>query len=118
MGKLELKLLGGLEIRLDGTFISEFKSRKSQALLCYLAVTGTQHSRDWLAGMFWCDMPEAKARMNLSQALTSLRRLFQPYIITTRQSISIDQDSNIWTDVATLELADDEDIEVLHCVFR
>ena len=118
MGKLELNLLGSLDIRLDETPVSEFKSRKTQALLCYLAVTATQHSRDWLSGMFWGGMPESNARMNLSQALTTLRHFFKPFLITTRNSISINPDSIIQTDTRFLNMVDVEDIESLHQAAR
>ena len=85
--KLELALLGNVEIRRDGLPATDFKSRKAQALLCYLAVTGRSHSRPALAGLLWGDMPEAKARMNLSQALSNLRRSFGDHLIITRQTV-------------------------------
>jgi DNA-binding SARP family transcriptional activator len=49
--KLELALLGNVEIRRDGLPVTDFKSSKAQALLCYLAVTGQPHTRPALAGL-------------------------------------------------------------------
>lgn len=56
--KLELALLGPPQIRLAGDPLTGFKTRKAQALLFYLAVTGHAHSRTSLAGLLWGDMPE------------------------------------------------------------
>jgi DNA-binding SARP family transcriptional activator len=78
--KLELILFGNLEIRLAGELLTEFKSKKAQALLCYLAVTGQPHRRSALANLLWSNKPEAAARMNLSQALSELRRFFGDYL--------------------------------------
>lgn len=100
---LELKLLGPLEIRRDGISVTDFKSGKAQALLCYLAVSGRSHPRPALAGLLWGDMPEPKARMNLSQALTSLRRIFGDHLEISRQMIAFNRDSDYWLDVAAFE---------------
>ena len=51
--KLELALLGNLEIRQGGVPVTDFESSKAQALLCYLAVTGHPHTRPALAGLLW-----------------------------------------------------------------
>ena len=101
--KLKLALLGNVEIRRDGLPVTDFKSRKAQALLCYLAVTGHPHARPTLAGLLWGDMPEAKARMNLSQALSNLRRSFGDHLTITRQTVAFNQDSDYGLDVQAFE---------------
>jgi predicted ATPase/DNA-binding SARP family transcriptional activator len=101
--KLELILFGNLEIRLAGELLTEFKSKKAQALLCYLAVTGQPHRRSALANLLWSNKPEAAARMNLSQALSELRRFFGDYLNITRQTVALDQDHNIYLDVDRFE---------------
>lgn len=113
--KLEMTLFGNLEIRRMGVLATDFKSSKAQALLCYLAVTGQAHTRPALAGLLWGDMPEAKARMNLSQALTTLRRYFREHLIITRQTVAFKRDSDTWVDVESFESAAAEAyIEALH----
>jgi DNA-binding SARP family transcriptional activator/predicted ATPase len=97
--RLDLTLFGNLDIRLDGVPVTDFKSSKSQALLCYLAVTGQPHTRPVLAGLLWGDMPEDKARMNLSQSLSTLRRYFGEHLITSRQMVTFNRDTNYWLDV-------------------
>jgi predicted ATPase/DNA-binding SARP family transcriptional activator len=101
--KLELTLFGNPEFRLDGVPVTGFKSNKAKALLCYLALTGRPHTRAALAGLLWGDMPEAKARMNLSQALTTLRRFFNEHLLIDRQTAAFKQDGNYWLDVESFE---------------
>ena len=72
---LELRLLGVLELYRDGTLVTDIQANKTLALLNYLAVTGGSHTRSALAGLLWGGMPEAKARDNLSKALSTLRQV-------------------------------------------
>ncbi len=60
--KLELSLLGTVAITQNGEQVSGRVSAKSQALLCYLAVTGRPYSREKLAGLLWGDKSETKAK--------------------------------------------------------
>ena len=53
--KLELSLLGQVEIRRDDEPLNGFVSAKAEALLIYLAVTGRPHRRETLAGLLWGD---------------------------------------------------------------
>jgi predicted ATPase/DNA-binding SARP family transcriptional activator len=101
--KLELTLFGNPEFRLDGVPVDDFKSSKSRALLSYLAVTGQPHSRPKLAGLLWGDMAEVKSRMNLSQALTTLRRFFGEHLSISRQKVGFKRDSHYWLDVESFE---------------
>ena len=73
-GRLEINLLGNVEILRDGAPITGFRSGKAKALLCYLAVTGHAHQRLVLADLLWGDMPEAKSNVNLRQTLSNLRK--------------------------------------------
>ncbi len=87
MGHLEIRVLGGLQLRYDDRFLTNFISNKVPALLVYLAVTGRPHGRDALASLLWGDMPDADARNNLRQALSNLRKLAAPYVLITRDSV-------------------------------
>jgi predicted ATPase/DNA-binding SARP family transcriptional activator len=100
---LELAFLGNITIRRDGLPMTGLKSLKAQALLCYLAVTGRPHYRPALAGLLWGGMPEAKARMNLSQALSILRRSLGDHLSITRQTVSFNWDSAYALDTETFE---------------
>ncbi|MGD8624776.1 MAG: BTAD domain-containing putative transcriptional regulator, partial [Anaerolineae bacterium] len=101
--KLQLALLGPLEVRRAGTLVTGFTSIKVQALLCYLAVTGQPHLRPSLAGLLWGEMPEANAQNNLRKALSNLRRLVGPHLAITRQAVAFERDSAYWLDVEAFE---------------
>ncbi len=108
--KLELSLLGTVTITQNGTGISEHIPAKSQALLCYLAVTGRPHSREKLAGLLWGEKSEVKAKANLRKSLSILRRFCEDALIITRPTVAFDRDSGYWLDVEVLKsvLAEDE----------
>jgi hypothetical protein len=50
---LQMRFLGGLQISLDGSSISDDLPAKALALVCYLAVTGQAHSRSSLGFVIW-----------------------------------------------------------------
>jgi TolB-like protein len=50
--------------------------KKLQALIAYLAVEQRQHSRDELAALLWGEMNDERARHNLRQTLSKLRKTF------------------------------------------
>jgi DNA-binding SARP family transcriptional activator/predicted ATPase len=101
---LVLHLLGGLQITLNNKPVSGFVSSKVQALLCYLALTPAQvHLRSSLASLFWGDMPDEDAATNLRQAVANLKRLLEPYLDITRQSIAFNADAPYWVDVLAFE---------------
>ena len=75
MARFALSLLGPVQATLDGQLINHFAYDKVRALLVYLAVeSGAAHARDALAGLLWPELPNAAARTNLRQALTTLRQ--------------------------------------------
>src|SRR5262245_44520889 len=75
MPRLELALLGGFRARVEPGAAIALPTRKSQALLAYLAMpVGQAHPRDKLAALLWGDMQTPQARGSLRQALTALRK--------------------------------------------
>jgi DNA-binding SARP family transcriptional activator len=71
---LSFQLLGTPLIQLAENSIGRFRSAKSLALLAYLLIERQeQHSRTSLMALLWPELPESKARQNLSQTLTRLR---------------------------------------------
>jgi predicted ATPase/DNA-binding SARP family transcriptional activator len=103
--KLALSLLGTVAITLNGDRINRQVLAKSQALLCYLAVTGGRHSREKLAGLLWGDSPEARARASLRKSLSDLRKLLGDAISITRQTVAFNRNGTYWLDVEVLESA-------------
>ena len=75
MAKLHIELLGGCSARTNGGAPCLLPTRKSQALLAYLAVpAGRFHAREKLTTMFWGETPETQSRQSFRQALLSIRR--------------------------------------------
>jgi DNA-binding SARP family transcriptional activator/predicted ATPase len=78
MALIHLNFLGEFTVHLAGQPLEAFATDKNRALLAFLAVeAGRSHRRESLIGMFWPQKPEHLARHSLSQALFSLRKLFQ-----------------------------------------
>ena len=100
---LEIRLFGGLQIEQNSTPIAGFISNKVAALLVYLVSTGRVHQRDALAALLWGEMPEADAKNNLRQALANLRKLTQPHLIITRNTVAFETAVPYTLDTQTFE---------------
>ena len=104
-GELRLALLGGVRLTNAGVPVAGLVSRKAQALLVYLAITGRPQPRDVLAGLLWGDLPEEYARANLRQAVAVLNRCLGAHLQTTRTSVGLNPACPLWLDVAAFEAA-------------
>ncbi len=100
---LEISLLGSPLITLNQQPAQDIRSRKSLALLFYLAVTAKPASRQKLAGLLWSDLPESRARTNLRVALNKLRPVFDPYLIIRRRTLAFNPDGSFTLDTAVFE---------------
>ncbi|VAW03739.1 transcriptional regulator, CadC [hydrothermal vent metagenome] len=90
---LEIKTIGPFEIRRADTIIALPSSRKTRALLAYLAITGKRHSRQNLCELFWdgTDDPLAGLRWSLSKLRGLLNIEGSEPLISDRQTIWFDQ---------------------------
>jgi DNA-binding SARP family transcriptional activator/tetratricopeptide (TPR) repeat protein len=84
-------------------------TRKSRALLAYLAVSvGRYHPREKLTALLWGDTAEIQARQSFRQALASLRRVTgrsdAPIILAKGDTITLDPNV-VTVDVAILQSA-------------
>ncbi|KAA3657039.1 MAG: hypothetical protein DWQ04_29315, partial [Chloroflexi bacterium] len=98
--ELRLSLLGGLTITRNGRAVSNFASRKVEALLAYLACDPRLHSRESLAALLWPNNDQTRALANLSVALSSLRKQLEPYILTERHTIGFNTETAFELDTA------------------
>jgi DNA-binding SARP family transcriptional activator len=105
MTKLNVRLLGPLRAEVSGESIQDLKTNKVRGLLAYLAVESNRLTRrEMLAGMFWPEFSERRARANLSQALFTLRHAIgddsaaQPFLVVTRDTIQFDSNNRLWVD--------------------
>jgi DNA-binding SARP family transcriptional activator len=79
----QLKVLGGFELRRAEEQI-HLSSRKAACLLAYLACTAPKRQpRERLATLLWSSGDDARARHNLRQAISELRRLLGHQAIVT-----------------------------------
>lgn len=82
---LELRLLGELEVLRDGTAVPLPASRKSRALLGYLAATAKPHLRERLCELLWDGPDDPRAALRWS--LTKLRPLVDPHLVASREHV-------------------------------
>ena len=106
---MRVKLLGGFHVCFDNGQLCGLPTRKSEALLAFLALpAGRFHPRDKLAALLWGDTGEAQARQSLRQALGSLRRVCteggRPIMLTRGDSIALDP-AAVTVDVTDVERA-------------
>jgi len=109
---LQLFALGPPEVRLGENLIS-FPTRKTQALLFYLAIEKNQQPREHLAGLFWPDSSSEQSSASLRNTLSRLQSALRsasgtfklPYLNITKTSIGLHPDANIHLDLETVERA-------------
>ena len=109
---VRVELFGGLRLRCGEREVTRFRTRKSAALLAYLAFhRGRRHPREALLEVLWPEADFESARHNLRQALYSLRRQLEPpgtprcLVLPADNSWVGLSASAVTTDVADFELA-------------
>lgn len=100
---LRLRLLGHFSVTWEGRPVRSFESGKARALLCYLVMEKRPLHREHLAGLFWGELSERRARGNLSRVLTNLRKLAPGYLLSDRYTVQFDTSHLYWLDVAAFE---------------
>ena len=96
---LRARLLGGLEVELNGTAIDSPATQRPWALFAYLALAGRPVSRAELASTFWPDVLDQSARASLRSALWALRRRLGDRLVVDGDHVRLDA----WTDVHEFE---------------
>ena len=100
---LRVSVLGNLAVLRQGTRMQLPPSKKTRALLAYLAVTARPHSRDRLCAMLWPIPDDPRAALRWS--LTRLRPLVDEpdcrRIIADRDNIGLDPD-RVTVDILSL----------------
>jgi predicted ATPase/DNA-binding SARP family transcriptional activator len=103
LSALRIYTFGGLSILLSGEQVKGFASKKSEALLVYLACKRQAQPRELLADLLWDERSQERAMSNLRVVLSSLRQSLAPYLAISRQKIGINLEEALWTDVTELE---------------
>ncbi|MDH3681830.1 MAG: AAA family ATPase [Acidimicrobiia bacterium] len=104
---LQVQMLGGFSLQLGDEPVGSIPSRAA-SLLAYLILNrDREHTRDLLAGRFWSDTTDDKARRRLSQALWHIgkatRETHVDLVHATSQKISFSSAIEVVLDVETFE---------------
>jgi predicted ATPase len=108
---LRVHLFGRLEIwGADGNSV-QLSTRKVEQLLAYLWLHRDRpQPRERLAGLFWPESSERRARLSLRQALHDLRKSLEPgaeqsetYLLLTRASVQFNPEAPCRVDVEEFE---------------
>ena len=109
MGTLEIRLLGGFELGREGRVLDQLPLRAARSLFAYLVLNRERaHTRDLLAGTFWPDFDDSRARRRLSQALWQVQTTIgeddaDRYLIGTPDTVRFNPDASFWLDVDQFE---------------
>lgn len=95
---LAITTMGSVTVVCRGEPCDDLATRKTLALLVYLACSRAPVPRETLAGLFWDDVPEVNARASLSVALSHLRKRLPEYIVATRETVAFDRTRPFWLD--------------------
>lgn len=89
---LEIRLLGDIAILRNGKAVELPKSRKTLALLAYLAVTQRSHHRDRLCALLWelPDDPRGALRWSLSKLRSLVDEPDHKRIVSDRNSVGLE----------------------------
>ncbi|MCA9971740.1 MAG: hypothetical protein KC425_16055, partial [Anaerolineales bacterium] len=115
MARLKLHLLGTPRIELDDTAVSTDR-RKAVALLAYLAVSGTPHSREALAALLWPEADESSGLAYLRRTLWELNQMLgEGRLEADRSQITLAAEADLWLDLrqALARFADPADLAAL-----
>ena len=100
--KISLFLLGAPRLEVEGEVVS-LATQKAQALLAFLAINETRHSRERLATLLWGNVSDKRARSNLRNALYLLRdEIGEDIFLLERHYVALQSDS-VWVDFKQLE---------------
>jgi DNA-binding SARP family transcriptional activator/tetratricopeptide (TPR) repeat protein/energy-coupling factor transporter ATP-binding protein EcfA2 len=98
---LEIRVMGPLEIRVDGRPLI-VDTRKALAILALLAVEGRPFGRDELAALLWPESDDASARGALRRTLSVLRAaLGDRWLEVDRARVSLDR-NQLWLDLRVI----------------
>lgn len=87
---LILRFLGEMEVVRNGSPVPLPPSKKTRALLAYLAVSGGQHRRERLCSLLWdvADDPRGALRWSLSKLRAIVDGQDLPRIVTDRENVA------------------------------
>ncbi|MBB3456295.1 pimeloyl-ACP methyl ester carboxylesterase [Rhizobium sp. BK313] len=127
VGQLTIEVLGELNVRQQGQLLPLPQSKKTRALLAYLAVIGKPQRREHLCKMFWevPDDPRASLRWSLHKLrpivnIEGDERLHADHnsVLLSPQTIDVDFNGIASLRPADLDVLDTDALESLAATFR
>jgi len=100
---LRARLLGALEVELDGAAIDAAPSQRPWALFAYVALASRPVTRSELASRFWPDVLDQSARASLRSALWALRRRLGDALVVDAERVALADDRGLWVDLVEFE---------------
>ena len=100
---LRARLLGKLEVELNGAVIDSPVSQRPWALFAYLALAPRPVPRGELAAQFWPDVLDQSARASLRSALWAVRRYIGDALEVDGDGVGLSEGPGVWLDVHEFE---------------
>ena len=100
---LRARLLGALEVELNGAVIDSPVSQRPWAVFAYLVLASRPVARGELASRFWPDVLDQSARASLRSALWTLRRQVGDALEVTGERVGLAGGPELWIDVREFE---------------
>ncbi len=97
-------LFGVMSLQIEGQPIPLPNSAVARRLLAYLLLHKDRpHPRSVLAGIFWGESTETRARKSLSQALWHIRQSAPDLVAASTEEIVVADAESVWTDAYAFE---------------
>ena len=116
---ITINVMGELAVFNDNVAVSLPASKRTRALLAFLAITNQSHRREWLCDVFWEDTedPRAALRWSLSK-IRPLINLHKERLIADRQRVSfnisdVEIDIHKWIEKAKLKSLTCSDLKIV-----
>jgi DNA-binding SARP family transcriptional activator len=113
MATLQIRLFGPLRLECEGQSLDRTPGKRVAELLAYLLLNRhAAHPREHVAGLFWGDGDESKARHSLNTALWRLQGILeqlpasaqgQAHLRVDPRTVGFNIGSDFWLDVAEFE---------------
>lgn len=104
---LNVQLLGGFSLQLDGEPLEAMPTRPASVFAYLILHRDRDHTRDLLAGRFWSETTDDKARRRLSQALWRIRAPFKAAeiepLVSSANTIRFNPEIDVQLDVEVFE---------------
>jgi DNA-binding SARP family transcriptional activator/tetratricopeptide (TPR) repeat protein len=100
---LRARLLGALEVELNGAVIESPVAQRPWAVFAYLALASRPVARSELASQFWPDVLDQSARASLRSAIWALRRQVGDVLEVIGERVGLAEAAAVWIDVREFE---------------